>query len=259
MNQPPPAPPSWRPDPSGKHALRYYDGKLWTEHVSDGQTQGIDALPWSSQRFHWNDVLMGREYRLFGAMVANPQSGTVIQHVSFAVLLLIGATLVGAGLLGASCQTRSSTAAMGREAMIAGLRIETISADAPDAVPAGRLVHVKGVARPRGPVTDDQTGVSMNALVLARTTSMYQWVETCTTHDDRPTVVGRDVYVESDIRWRRRRDLVRWTKCTYTKGWKDEPQAIRPDRVDRYGNPPFRYEAGTHRYVPMFWTLIPVE
>jgi hypothetical protein len=95
----------------------------------------------------------------------------------------------------------------------------------------------------------------MNALVLARTTSMYPWVETCTTHDDRPTVVGRDVYVESDIRWRRRGDLVRWTKCTYTKGWKDEWQAIQPDRVDRYGNPPFPFEAGTHRYVPMLWTL----
>ena len=259
MNQPPHAPPSWRPDPSGKHALRYYDGTLWTEHVSDGQTQGIDPLPWSSQRFDWNDVLMGREYRLFGAMVANPHSGTVIQHVSFVVLLLIGATLVGASLLGASCHAHGRVAAVGREAMIAGLRIETISADAPDAVPPGRLAHVKGVARPQGPVTDDQTGVSMNALVLARTTSMYQWIETCTTHDYRPTAVGRDVYVERNIRWRRRGDMVRWTMCTYTKGWKDEPQAIHPDRVDRYRNPPFRHEAGTHRYEPMRWTLGKLE
>ena len=262
MSEPPPAPPSWRPDPSGKHAYRYYDGKLWTEHVSDGQTQAIDPLPGPSRRFDAFDLAMmpfssrqANRRRLFQGMVASPHSGTVIQHFSFAVLLLIGLTLVGAGLLGASCQTRSSAAAVGREAMIAGLRIETISPDAPDAVPAGRLVHVKGVARPHGPVTDDQTGVSMNALVLARTTSMYQWIETCTTHDDRPTVVGRDVYVESDIRWRRRGDLVRWTKCTYTKGWKDEPQAIHPDRADRYRNPPFPLEVSTHRYEPASWAL----
>lgn len=26
----------WRPDPSGRHALRWWDGTRWTEHVSDG-------------------------------------------------------------------------------------------------------------------------------------------------------------------------------------------------------------------------------
>ncbi len=26
---------AWHPDPSGRHALRYFDGTQWTEHVSD--------------------------------------------------------------------------------------------------------------------------------------------------------------------------------------------------------------------------------
>ena len=132
--------------------------------------------------------------------------------------------------------------------------------DAPDAVPLGRLVHVKGVARAEGRVTDDQTGVSMNALVLARTVSMYQWVESCTYDDRRPTAFGRDMHVDDELRRATLRRVlqgrvVRWSRCTYTKAWKDEEQTIRPDRVDRYGNPPFPFETGTHRFVPMRWAL----
>lgn len=41
---PPAAPAGWNPDPSGEHELRYWDGTRWTEHVSDGGVQGIDAL-----------------------------------------------------------------------------------------------------------------------------------------------------------------------------------------------------------------------
>ena len=34
---PSPAPPAaWRPDPTGRHEHRYWDGSTWTEHVSDG-------------------------------------------------------------------------------------------------------------------------------------------------------------------------------------------------------------------------------
>jgi hypothetical protein len=30
------APPGWLPDPSGQHRFRWWDGTMWTEHVSDG-------------------------------------------------------------------------------------------------------------------------------------------------------------------------------------------------------------------------------
>lgn len=33
----------WYPDPSGRHELRYWDGKGWTSHVRDGAAQGTDA------------------------------------------------------------------------------------------------------------------------------------------------------------------------------------------------------------------------
>ena len=41
---PPPAPPMWHRDPSGRHELRYWDGARWTEHVSNAGDPGIDAL-----------------------------------------------------------------------------------------------------------------------------------------------------------------------------------------------------------------------
>jgi len=45
-----PAPPiaipaAWNPDPYGRHALRYWDGTQWTEHVSDEGRASVDPLP----------------------------------------------------------------------------------------------------------------------------------------------------------------------------------------------------------------------
>jgi hypothetical protein len=39
----PTVPPGWLPDP-GAHELRYWDGSVWTEHVSDGGLQAVDPL-----------------------------------------------------------------------------------------------------------------------------------------------------------------------------------------------------------------------
>ena len=39
----PPSVPDWYPDPSGRFHYRYYDGGAWTEHVSTGGIQAIDA------------------------------------------------------------------------------------------------------------------------------------------------------------------------------------------------------------------------
>jgi hypothetical protein len=33
----------WRPDPTGRHELRYWDGTTWTDHVSDQGAQSTDA------------------------------------------------------------------------------------------------------------------------------------------------------------------------------------------------------------------------
>ena len=37
-------PADWRPDPSGRHQLRYWDGIEWTSSVSDGGTVSEDAI-----------------------------------------------------------------------------------------------------------------------------------------------------------------------------------------------------------------------
>jgi uncharacterized protein YxjI len=43
MTEPPQqTPPSWYPDPLGRHELRYWDGSQWTEHVSSHGRQSVD-------------------------------------------------------------------------------------------------------------------------------------------------------------------------------------------------------------------------
>ncbi|MEP7112685.1 MAG: phospholipid scramblase-related protein [Ilumatobacteraceae bacterium] len=37
-------PASWHPDPMGRHQLRYWDGTVWTDHVSDNGVQATDPL-----------------------------------------------------------------------------------------------------------------------------------------------------------------------------------------------------------------------
>jgi hypothetical protein len=38
------APVGWYPDPSGRHQNRYWDGKQWTDRVSEGGLYGTDDL-----------------------------------------------------------------------------------------------------------------------------------------------------------------------------------------------------------------------
>jgi uncharacterized protein YxjI len=37
-------PANWHPDPMGRHQLRYWDGAVWTEHVSNNGITGTDPL-----------------------------------------------------------------------------------------------------------------------------------------------------------------------------------------------------------------------
>jgi hypothetical protein len=36
--------PQWADDPYQRHQLRYWDGQVWTEHVLDGSTPGLDPI-----------------------------------------------------------------------------------------------------------------------------------------------------------------------------------------------------------------------
>ena len=38
------SPPAWHPDPTGRFDLRYWDGSLWTEHVTRGGDQATDPV-----------------------------------------------------------------------------------------------------------------------------------------------------------------------------------------------------------------------
>jgi hypothetical protein len=38
------SPPAWHPDPTGRYDLRYWDGRLWTEHVARGGEQATDPV-----------------------------------------------------------------------------------------------------------------------------------------------------------------------------------------------------------------------
>ena len=35
----------WHPDPFRRHELRFHDGRIWTEHVSDRGVPSIDTVP----------------------------------------------------------------------------------------------------------------------------------------------------------------------------------------------------------------------
>ncbi len=37
-------PPGWYPDPVGGHQFRYWDGRNWSEHVSDDGVPGVDPI-----------------------------------------------------------------------------------------------------------------------------------------------------------------------------------------------------------------------
>ena len=37
-------PANWYPDPTGRHQLRYWDGRAWTDHVSNNGAQSTDAV-----------------------------------------------------------------------------------------------------------------------------------------------------------------------------------------------------------------------
>src|SRR5688572_3331001 len=35
---------NWYPDPTSRHELRYWNGSVWTEHVSDAGITGLDPV-----------------------------------------------------------------------------------------------------------------------------------------------------------------------------------------------------------------------
>ena len=60
---------AWYPDPGRQHQYRYWDGQVWTDHVSDNGVSAVDPLPpppedqpTLSERMHqaheWSDQRM---------------------------------------------------------------------------------------------------------------------------------------------------------------------------------------------------------
>lgn len=41
---PPPPQPEWKPDPTGRHELRWWTGAAWSDHVSDQGVQAVDPI-----------------------------------------------------------------------------------------------------------------------------------------------------------------------------------------------------------------------
>jgi hypothetical protein len=39
----------WRPDPTSRHQMRYFNGTSWTDHVADAGVQAVDSYDASSQ------------------------------------------------------------------------------------------------------------------------------------------------------------------------------------------------------------------
>ena len=76
MSDLPPVPPThpanWYPDPMGRHEYRYWDGTVWTDHVSNSGVQSTDAVQ-GSRLDRFDDLLtVGNE----GARVTEQVSGT---------------------------------------------------------------------------------------------------------------------------------------------------------------------------------------
>jgi len=73
-------PANWYPDPTGRHELRYWDGSIWTDHVSNRGITGTDPVA---------PVLD----RIDGALTVGDESRTVSEQIS-------GAGRRGVGLSG---------------------------------------------------------------------------------------------------------------------------------------------------------------
>ena len=71
---------------------------------------------------------------------------------------------------------RIETLSEGRDAVV------SVAAAKLDAGNDGKLVHISGAANAAKRLTDDEFGVSVNALRLKRTVEMYQWQQRTETH-----------------------------------------------------------------------------
>ena len=59
----------------------------------------------------------------------------------------------------------------------AGKAIVSVSADGADQANEGMLVHISGMAETEDILSDDEFGISENAVRLVRDVEMYQWEE----------------------------------------------------------------------------------
>lgn len=102
----PSAPPGWYPDPSGRHEMRYFDGRAWTYDVSDrgkagreepsGEQAAVVTTGWQAGTTpQWvNDPLPGSdELRFGGAPLAGYGLrlwGAVLELILLVCTLVVG-------------------------------------------------------------------------------------------------------------------------------------------------------------------------
>jgi len=84
----------WQPDPFRRHELRFNDGRLWTEHVSDRGIPGIDTVPVAelprSRPPDRTAGTAGPPVAEAGAVRVVPPTSPVVTGVLDALLLVVG-------------------------------------------------------------------------------------------------------------------------------------------------------------------------
>jgi len=103
----------WKPDPAGKHELRYHDGDRWTEHVSNQGTSSTDPLK-GPQPLAAPPVPQPSLDPLYGASTTVPPARSGMSGRKVAALVAacsLVALLIGVGIGGAGSQDKTDVVA----------------------------------------------------------------------------------------------------------------------------------------------------
>jgi hypothetical protein len=107
------APPGWYPDPSGAHAVRWWDGTAWTDHAASPPSSPSPAspsAPIAEVRPAWRWILYVAAVILGGSVLLmilgmvlwhNPRYRTVGRTTYFLSLASLSAVVLGFVLLAA--------------------------------------------------------------------------------------------------------------------------------------------------------------
>jgi uncharacterized protein YxjI len=77
MSEPAPSPANWYPDPLHRHEMRYFDGTVWTDHVSNGGVQSLDPVQPSGVDATGPATRIQRQVDKAGVGSTSPGGGTL--------------------------------------------------------------------------------------------------------------------------------------------------------------------------------------